>query len=174
MDWYVVQTYSGYENRVKNLLEDRIKNSEISGQFGDKVEILVPSKSVIELHGGRKRNTQRKFFPGCIFIKMEMNNDTWHLVHSTPRVLGFIGGTNKNPRPIQAKEIAAIKGRVEGHIDQYPYEVGEVVRIMDGPFSGFSGTVEEVDSEKNKIQVSVSILGRSTPVEIDFNQIEKG
>lgn len=174
MDWYVVNTYSGYENRVRSLLEDRIKNSELRQCFGDTPEILVPSKNVIELHGGHKRNTQRKLYPGCVFIKMDMNKDTWHLVRFTPRVLGFIGGTNKEPRPVKDKEIVAIKGRLEGHISLYPFEVGEVVRIMEGPFSGFSGTVEEIDSEKHKLQVVVSILGRSTPVEIDFNQIEKG
>ena len=171
MDWYVVQTYSGYENRVKSLLEDRIINSVMKDQFG--ADVLVPSKQVVEIHGGKKRNTNRKLYPGCVFVNMNMNEDTWHLVCNTPRVMGFIGGTNKNPRPMQEKEISIIRDRIDGHVDRYPFEVGEVVWIMDGPFSGFSGTVEEIDTDKSILQVSISILGRSTPVEIDFSQVQK-
>ncbi len=171
MDWFVVHTYSGYETRVKDLLEERIASSGLKPSFGD--DILVPSKQVVEVHGGRKRSTNRKFYPGCVFINMDMNEDTWHLVRSTPRVLGFIGGTNKNPKPVKEQEISIIKDRIDGQVERYPFEVGEVVWITDGPFSGFSGTVEEVDSDKTKLQVSVSILGRATAVEIDFSQVQK-
>lgn len=172
MDWYVVQTYSGYETRVKSLLEDRIATSKVKHMFGP--EVLLPAKDVVELHGGRKRSSNRKFYPGCIFVNMELSEETWHLVRSTPRVLGFIGGTNKDPRPVKEEEINTIKDRMDGQVEHYPFEVGEVVWIMDGPFSGFSGTIEEVDADKNRLQVSVSILGRSTPVEIDFSQVQKG
>lgn len=171
MDWYVVQTYSGYENRVKILLDDSISGSELKNFFGD--EILVPSKQVVEIHGGRKRNTNRKLYPGCVFVNMDMNEKTWHLVKSTPQVIGFIGGTNKKPLPMKESEVSIIRDRIDGQVERYPFEVGEVVWIMDGPFSGFSGTVEEVDAEKGMLQVSVSILGRSTPVEIEFAQVQK-
>ena len=174
MDWYVVHTYSGYENRVKRFLEERINNSEIRSYFGGEPEILVPSEEVPMIHGERRRQVERKFFPGCLFVRMDMNNRSWHLVRSTPWVMGFIGGAPRHPIPVKEEEIAAIKRRLEGVTEQHLFEAGEMVRIIEGPFSGFNGTVEEVDSEKRKLQVSVSIFGRSTPMEIDFNKVEKG
>ena len=174
MDWYVVQTYSGYENRVKRFLEERITNSELRSAFGERPQILVPSEEVPVLHGERRRQVERKFFPGCLFIKMDMNNETWHLIRSTPWVMGFLGGTVEEPTPIKEEEIAAIERRMEGRTEQHLFETGEVVSIIDGPFSGFNGIVEEVDSEKERLQVSVSIFGRSTPMEIEFSKVEKG
>lgn len=174
MNWYVVQTYSGYENRVKRFLEERINNSDLRISFGDTPQILVPSEEVPILHGERRRQVERKFFPGCLFVKMDMNNESWHLVRSTPWVMGFIGGTAEKPIPVKEEEIAAIERRLEGRTEQHLFETGEVVRIIDGPFSGFSGTVEEVDGEKERLQVAVSIFGRSTPMEIEFNKVEKG
>ena len=171
MEWYVVRTYSGHEDRVKSLLDGRIANSPLKEQFGE--ELLVPSKQVVEMHNGKKRSSKRRYYPGCIFVEMDMNEQTWHLVRYTPRVLGFIGGTTKNPLPVKKDEIDIILDRADGQVDFYPYEIGEVVWIMEGPFSGFSGTVEEVNAERKKLQVSVSILGRATPVEISFSQVKK-
>lgn len=169
-----MHAYSGYENRVKRFLEERINNSDIRQYFGNEPEILVPSEEVPILHGERRRQVERKFFPGCLFVKMDMNKDSWHLVRSTPWVMGFIGGSPQKPIPVKEEEIAAIKRRLEGVAEQHLFEAGEMVRIIEGPFSGFSGTVEEVDTDKQKLQVSVSIFGRSTPMEIDFNKVEKG
>lgn len=179
MDWYVVQVYSGYENRVKRFLEERIKEerdraSDLARSFGDEPEILVPSEKVVELHGNQRRATERKFFPGCLLVKMDMDNQSWHLVRSTPWVMGFMGGTRQKPQPIRQEEIAAIKRRLEGNVEAQLFSIGEVVRITEGPFSGFNGTVEEVDSEKQRLSVLVSIFGRAASVEIEFHKVEKG
>jgi transcriptional antiterminator NusG len=173
--WYVVHAYSGYENSVKRSLEERIERIGMQDLFG---EILVPTEEVVEMREGQKRNTSRKFFPGYVLVQMEMNDDSWHLVKDVPRVLGFIGGTSDRPAPISDKEAQAILDRVlEGVEKPKPkvlYEPGEVVRITDGPFNDFNGVVEEVDYEKSRLRVAVLIFGRSTPVDLEFGQIEKG
>ena len=173
--WYVVHAYSGYENSVKRSLEERITRSGMDDLFG---EILVPTEEVVEMREGQKRNTSRKFFPGYVLVHMEMNDDSWHLVKDVPKVMGFIGGTSDRPAPISDKEAQAILDRVlEGVEKPKPkvlYEPGEVVRIVDGPFNEFNGVVEEVDYEKSRLRVAVLIFGRSTPVELEFGQIEKG
>ena len=166
--------YSGYELKVKAALEERIELAGLKDQFG---EILVPTESVVELKSGAKKKTERKFLPGYILIEMEMNDDTWHLVKETPRVLGFIGGTKTNPRPISENEANRILNQIESGVEtsskQNIYEAGEMIRVIDGPFNDFSGVIEEVDPDKGKIKVAVMIFGRSTPVELDFNQIER-
>ena len=173
--WYVVHAYSGYENSVKRSLEERITRSGMDDLFG---EILVPTEEVVEMREGQKRNTSRKFFPGYVLVHMEMNDDSWHLVKDVPKVMGFIGGTSDRPAPISDKEAQAILDRVlEGVEKPKPkvlYEPGEVVRIVDGPFNEFNGVVEEVDYEKSRLRVAVLIFGRSTPVDLEFGQIEKG
>jgi len=174
MRWYVVQTYSNYENQVKRSLEERIKQAGLEKYFG---KILVPTEEVIEMRMGQRRKTDRKFFPGYVLVQMEMNDETWHLVRSIPHVLGFIGGTPEKPAPISDKEAEAILARVEeGLTKPKPkilFEPGEVVRIVEGPFKDFNCVVEEVDYEKNKLKASVLIFGRPTPVEFDFGQVEK-
>lgn len=174
MRWYVVHTYSNYENQVKRFLEERIKQLGLEKSFG---KILVPTEEVIEMRMGQRRKTDRKFFPGYVLVQMEMNDETWHLVRSVPHVLGFIGGTAEKPAPISDKEAEAILVRVEESLSKprpkVLFEVGEVVRIIEGPFKDFNGVVEEVDYDKNKLRVSVLIFGRSTPVEFDFSQVEK-
>lgn len=173
--WYVVHAYSGYENSVKRSLEERITRSGMDDLFD---EILVPTEEVVEMREGQKRNTSRKFFPGYVLVHMEMNDDSWHLVKDVPKVMGFIGGTSDRPAPISDKEAQAILDRVlEGVEKPKPkvlYEPGEVVRIVDGPFNEFNGVVEEVDYEKSRLRVAVLIFGRSTPVDLEFAQIEKG
>ncbi len=173
--WYVVHAYSGYENSVKRSLEERVARSGLQDMFG---EILVPTEEVVEMREGQKRSTSRKFFPGYVLVQMEMNDDTWHLVKDVPRVMGFIGGTTDRPAPISDKEAQAILDRVlEGVEKPKPkvlFEPGEMVRIIDGPFNDFSGVVEEVDYEKSRLRVSVLIFGRSTPVDLEFSQVEKG
>ncbi len=172
--WYVVQAYSGYENQVKRSLEERIQRYSMTEDFG---EILVPTEEVIEMREGQKRRSERKFFPGYVLVKMEMNDESWHLVKDAPRVLGFIGGSGDKPAPISQKEADAIMQRMqEGAEKPKPkvlFEPGEVVRVTDGPFNDFNGVVEEVDFEKNRLKVSVLIFGRSTPVELEFGQVEK-
>ncbi len=172
--WYVVQTYSGFENQVKRSLEERIRRAGMEDRFG---EILVPTEEVVEMREGQKRKSERKFFPGYVLVQMEMDDDTWHLVKSVPRVLGFIGGTSDRPAPISDREAEQILNRIqEGAEKPRPkvlFEVGEVVRVIDGPFNDFNGVVEEVNYDKNRLRVAVSIFGRSTPVELDFGQVEK-
>ncbi len=172
--WYIVQAYSGFEKYVSRALKERIANSNLKESFG---EILVPTEEVMELKDGKKRKTERKFFPGYVLVQMEMNDDTWFLVRKTPRVLGFVGGTADKPVPIDEKEAQIILQRVEDSADKprpkVLYEVGEVVRIIDGPFSDFTGAVEEVNYEKSRLRVAVLIFGRSTPVELGFSQVEK-
>jgi len=177
MRWYVVHAYSGFENQVRRSLEDRVKRSGkgIQDCFG---EILVPTEEVVEMREGQKRKSERKFFPGYVLVHMDMNDDTWHLVKNTPRVMGFIGGTSDKPAPISDKEANAILDRVKEGVDKprpkVLFEPGEVVRVTDGPFNDFSGVVEEVNYEKSRLRVSVLIFGRSTPVELEFGQVEKG
>lgn len=173
--WYVVQAYSGYEAKVKNLLEERIKQEGLEDSFG---EVLVPTEEIVEMRAGQQRRSERKFFPGYVLVEMDMNDETWHLVKNTPRVLGFIGGTADRPAPITEREANEILQRVEDSSDKPKpkvlFEPGEVVRVNDGPFADFNGVVEKVDYEKSRVQVSVLIFGRSTPVELEFGQIEKG
>ncbi len=175
MRWYVVHAYSGFENQVKRMLIERVKRFSMEDQFG---EILVPTEEVVEMREGQQRKSERKFFPGYVLVQMDMNDDTWHLVKDTPKVMGFIGGTSDRPAPISDKEADAILQRVqEGAEKPRPkvlFEPGEVVRVTDGPFNDFNGVVEEVNYEKSRLRVAVLIFGRSTPVELDFGQVEKG
>jgi len=172
--WYVVHAYSGFEKYVKRTLEERIKQHSLEDVFGD---ILVPTEEVVEMKSGQKRKSERKFFPGYVLVNMEMNEDTWYLVKDCPKVMGFIGGTADKPAPISDKEATAILSRIEEGVEKPRprrlFEPGEVVRVNDGPFSDFSGVVEEVNYDKNRLQVAVSIFGRSTPVELEFSQVEK-
>ena len=172
--WYVVQAYSGFENQVKRSLEERIKHNHLEDKFG---EILVPTEEVVEMRSGQKRRGERKFFPGYVLVQMELEDETWHLVRNIPKVLGFIGGKADRPAPISEKEANAILQRVQDGAEKPKpkilFEVGEVVRVIDGPFEDFSGVVEEVKYDKNRLRVAVSIFGRSTPVELEFGQVEK-
>lgn len=174
MKWYVVQAYSQYEMRVKQLLTERIARAGLDDFFE---EILVPTEEVSEVRDGKRRTSERKFFPGYVLVKMEMNDETWHLVKDTPNVSGFIGGTSDRPFPLTEKEVNRIMQRIEDGVDapkpRTLYEVGEGVRITDGPFSDFNAVVEEVSYEKSRLKVSVEIFGRATPVELEFYQVEK-
>ncbi len=171
--WYVVHTYSGYENRAKASLEQRIRELGQEDLFG---EVLVPSEKVVEVVKGEKRTSSRKFFPGYILVEMELNDDTWYLVKNTPKVTGFVGGAT-NPTPISAEEVAKIIGQMEEGLvhpkPKFEFSKGEKVKVIDGPFSNFSGIVEDVNPDKGKLRVLVSIFGRSTPVELEFFQVEK-
>jgi transcriptional antiterminator NusG len=173
--WYVVHAYSGFEAYVKKVLESRVLASEFQPCFG---KILIPTEEVVEMRDGVRRKSERKFFPGYVLVQMEMNNDTWHMVKQVPKVLGFIGGTSSTPAAITEAEANSILNRVEAGVDKPKpkvlFEVGEVVRVNDGPFNDFNGVVEEVNYEKSKMLVSVQIFGRSTPVELGFGQVEKG
>ncbi len=173
--WYIVHAYSNFEHKVKSSLEERIDMMNLGDKFG---EILVPTEEVVEMKGGSKRSSERKFFPGYVLVQMEMNDETWHFVKEVPKVLGFVGGSSDNPAPISDAEAQHILQSVEEGADKprpkILFEPGEVVRVIDGPFKDFSGVVEKVNYEKNRLQVSVQILGRSTPVELDFVQVEKG
>ena len=174
LKWYVVQAYSGHEQNVMRSLKERIERSDFKDQFG---EILVPTEEVVEMRDGKKRKSDRKFFPGYVLVQMEMNDATWHLVKEAPRVLGFIGGTTDKPVPISNAEADSILQRVMDGADKprpkILFEPGEVVRVNDGPFTDFNGVVEEVNYEKSRLRVSVLIFGRSTPVELEFTQVEK-
>jgi len=173
--WYVVHAYSNYEGHVKKVLEERIIHAGLQDKFG---EVLVPTEEVVEIREGQKRKSDRKFFPGYVLVQMEMDEESWHLVKNIPRVMGFIGGSNEKPAPISDREADAILQRVQEGVDKprpkILFEPGEVIRINDGPFNDFNGVVEEVDYEKSKMRVSVLIFGRSTPVELEFGQVEKG
>jgi transcriptional antiterminator NusG len=173
--WYVVHAYSGFENQVKRSLEERIARSGLEDMFG---QILVPTEEVIEMREGQKRRSDRKFFPGYVLVQMDMNDETWHLVKDVPRVMGFIGGTSDRPAPITEREAQSILDRVQEGVEKprpkVLYEPGEVVRIIDGPFNDFNGVVEEVDYDKSRLRVAVLIFGRSTPVDLEFGQVEKG
>ncbi len=173
--WYVVHAYSGFEQQVKRSLLERIKRASMDDLFGD---VLVPTEEVVEMRDGQKRKSDRKFFPGYVLVQMDMNEDTWHLVKSVPKVMGFIGGTSDKPAPITEKEADTILNRVQEGIEKprpkVLFEAGEVVRITEGPFNDFNGVVEEVDYDKNRLRVEVSIFGRATPVDLDFSQVTKG
>lgn len=172
--WYVVHAYSNFEHKVKSSLEERIKRYGLEEKFG---EILVPTEEVVEMRDGQKRRSERKFFPGYVLVQMEMDESSWHLVKEVPKVLGFIGGSTDRPAPITDEEATAILDRVQEGVDKprpkVLFEPGEVVRVNDGPFNDFNGVVENVNYDKSKVRVAVQILGRSTPVELDFSQVEK-
>jgi transcription termination/antitermination protein NusG len=172
MKWYVVHTYSGHENKARLSLQERVKQMSMDAQFG---QILIPTESVLEVKAGQRRTTTRKFYPGYMFVQMELNEQTYHLVKNTPKITGFLGGTN--PLPVPEKDINTINNQMtDGAQKPKPrisFEEGENVRVIDGPFANFSGIVEEVKSEKQKVRVLVSIFGRATPVELDFSQVEK-
>ena len=175
MRWYVVQAYSGFEKRVQQSIQTRIDRSDLKDQFG---QVLVPTEDVVELKNGQKRTSERKFFPGYVLIQMTMSEAAWHLVKSVPRVSGFVGGTSAQPVPISDREAQAILQQVvegaEHPRPKYTFAPGEGVRVTDGPFQEFNGTVEDVNFEKSKLRVAVTIFGRSTPVELSFSQVEKG
>ncbi|WP_185232258.1 transcription termination/antitermination protein NusG [Teredinibacter franksiae] len=172
--WYVVHAYSGYEKKVASALKERIELQDMQDSFGD---VLVPTEEVVEMRGGQKRKSERKFFPGYVLVQMELNDEAWHLVKETPRVMGFIGGKADKPAPITDKEADLILQRVDDSADKPKpktlFEPGEMVRVVDGPFNDFNGVVEEVNYEKSRLQVAVLIFGRSTPVELEFGQVEK-
>jgi transcriptional antiterminator NusG len=175
MRWYVVHAYSGFEKSVARNLVERIERAGMKDRFG---EILVPVEEVVEMKGGQKKTAERKFFPGYVLVQMEMDDDTWHLVKSTPKVTGFVGGTATKPAPISEKEVQSILDQMREGVEKPKpkvlFEVGEVVRVIDGPFTDFNGNVEEVNYDKSKLRVSVMIFGRATPVELGFGQVEKG
>ena len=172
--WYVLQAVSGFESRVAITLREYIKQQQMEDQFG---EVLVPTEEVVENVAFKRRKIERKFFPGYVLVEMAMNDDTWHLVKSVPRVMGFIGGTPDKPAPISKREADLILNRLEQSAEKprhrKEYQPGEEVRVTEGPFADFNGTVEEVDYEKGRLKVSVSIFGRATPVELEFGQVEK-
>jgi transcriptional antiterminator NusG len=172
--WYVIHAYSGCEQLVKQALQERIVRDNLSSKFGD---ILVPTEEVVELRAGLKKKSLRKFFPGYVLVAMVMDEETWHLVRSVPKVMGFIGGTSDKPAAISVREVDAILNRISNSSEKprpkILFEIGEVVRVIDGPFSDFNGVVEEVNYEKSRLRVAVIIFGRSTPVELQFDQVEK-
>ena len=174
MRWYVVHAYSGYEKKVAIAIQGRIEMHDLQEKFG---EILVPTEEVVEMKSGQKKTSERMFFPGYVLVQMELDDDSWHLVKETPRVMGFIGGKADKPAPITNKEADLILRRIQDS-EEAPrpktlFEPGEMVRVTDGPFNDFNGNVEEVNYEKSKLRVAVSIFGRLTPVELDFTQVEK-
>ena len=172
--WYVVHAYSGFEKSVQRALTERIQRSSVQDLFG---QILVPVEEVVELKAGQKSISERKFFPGYVLVEMEMNDETWHLVKSTPKVTGFVGGTANKPTPISEKEVEKIMQQMQDGVEKprpkVLFEPGEVVRVKEGPFTDFHGSVEHVNYEKNRLRVSVTIFGRATPVELEFGQVEK-
>ena len=172
--WYVIHAFSGFEKQVQRSLTERIARAGMEDMFGD---VLVPTEEVVEMKGGQKRRSDRKFFPGYVLVEMEMNDETWHLVKEVPKVMGFIGGTSDKPAAISQKEADTILSRVQEGVDKprpkILFEPGEMVRVVDGPFNDFNGTVEEVNYEKSRLRVAVLIFGRSTPVELNFHQVEK-
>ncbi|MFT6791711.1 MAG: transcriptional antiterminator NusG [Cellvibrionaceae bacterium] len=172
--WYVIHAYSGYEKKVAAALQERIELHDMQDLFG---EVLVPTEEVVEMRDGQKRKSERKFFPGYVLIKMKLTDDTWHLIKKTPRVLGFIGGKADQPAPITNKEAELILQRIDDSLEKPKpktiFEPGEMVRVIDGPFNDFNGVVEEVNYDKSRLRVAVLIFGRSTPVELEFGQVEK-
>ncbi|MCC7549618.1 MAG: transcription termination/antitermination protein NusG [Burkholderiales bacterium] len=172
--WYVVHAYSGFEKSVARNLKERIERSGMQESFG---QILVPVEEVVEMKSGQKNISERKFFPGYVLVEMDMTDDSWHLVKNTPKVTGFVGGSAMRPTPISDKEVQAILQQIQEGVEKPKpkilFEAGEGVRVREGPFTDFHGTVEEVNYDKNKLRVSVSIFGRATPVELDFSQVEK-
>jgi len=173
LKWYIVHVYSGFENKVKAALEDRIASSPHPEKFG---EVLVPTEEIVELVKGKRKTSSRKFYPGYILVRMELDDETWHIVNDTSKVSGFLGGREK-PTPISDEEADQILNRMEAGKNKpqpkYFFESGDEIRVIDGPFTNFNGTVEEVNPEKGKIKVLVSIFGRSTPVELEFVQVQK-
>ncbi|MGI9305305.1 MAG: transcription termination/antitermination protein NusG [Gammaproteobacteria bacterium] len=173
--WYVVNAFSGFEAQVKRSLEERIERLGMQDHFG---QVLVPMEEVVEMREGQKRRSERKFFPGYVLVQMDMNEDTWHLVKEVPKVMGFVGGSSDKPAPISDHEAEQILQRIQEGVDKPKpkvlFEPGEVVRVTDGPFNDFNGVVEEVNYEKSRVLVAVQIFGRSTPVELEFSQVDKG
>ena len=172
--WYVVHVYSGMEKSVHKAMLERIDRAGLQDKFG---QILVPSEEVIEVKGGQKSISERRIFPGYVLVEMELTDETWHVIKNTPRVTGFLGGSGNRPSPISEKEVAKILSQMEEGVEKprpkVLFEVGEMLRVKEGPFADFNGNVEEVNYEKSKVRVSVAIFGRSTPVELDFSQVEK-
>ncbi len=172
--WYVVHAYSGMEKSVARALQERIERAAMQDQFG---KILVPTEEVVEMKNGQRTISERRFFPGYVLVEMEMNDDTWHLVKNTGKVTGFVGGSGNRPAPISEKEVAKIMSQMQEGVEKPKpktlFEVGEMVRVREGPFTDFNGNVEEVNYEKSRLRVSVTIFGRATPVELEFGQVEK-
>ena len=172
--WYVVHAYSGFEKSVQRALLERIQRQGMQDLFG---QVLVPVEEVVELKSGQKSISERTFFPGYVLVEMEMNDESWHLVKSTPKVTGFVGGTANKPSPISEKEVEKIMQQMQDGVEKprpkVLFEPGEVVRVKEGPFTDFHGSVEHVNYEKNRLRVSVTIFGRATPVELEFGQVEK-
>jgi transcription termination/antitermination protein NusG len=172
--WYVVHAYSGMEKAVERNIKERINRAGMQDMFG---EILVPTEEVVEIKNGQKRSSERRFYPGYVLVQMIMNDESWHLVKHTNKVTGFVGGAKNRPAPISDEEVAKILGQMEEGVEKprhkVEFTVGEYVRVKDGPFTDFNGTVEEVNYEKSKVRVSVTIFGRATPVELEFSQVEK-
>ncbi|MGN6578474.1 MAG: transcription termination/antitermination protein NusG [Bordetella sp.] len=172
--WYVVHVYSGMEKSVQKALNERIERAGLQTSFG---RILVPSEEVVEMKGGQKSISERRIFPGYVLVEMDLTDETWHLVKNTNRVTGFLGGSGNRPSPISEKEVEKILSQMEEGVEKprpkVLFEVGEMVRVKEGPFADFNGNVEEVNYEKSKVRVSVTIFGRATPVELDFSQVEK-
>ena len=174
LKWYVVHAYSGMEKAVERNILERINRSGMQSKFG---RILVPTEEVVEIRNGQKKTTERKFFPGYVLVEMVMDDETWHLVKHTNKVTGFVGGAKNRPAPISEEDVQKIVSQMQEGTDKprhkVEFEVGEYVRVKEGPFTDFNGTVEEVNYEKNKVRVSVTIFGRATPVELEFSQVEK-
>ena len=174
LKWYVVHAYSGMEKAVERNIKERVNRAGMQHMFGD---VLVPTEEVVEIKNGQKRTSERRFYPGYVLVQMVMNDDTWHLVKHTNKVTGFVGGAKNRPAPISDDEVAKIMGQMEEGVEKPRHKVefivGEYVRVKDGPFTDFNGTVEEVNYEKSKVRVSVTIFGRATPVEREFSQVEK-
>jgi transcriptional antiterminator NusG len=168
MKWYVVHTYSGHENKAKLSLLDRVRQAGMDARFGN---VLIPTDTVVELVKGQKRSTTRKFFPGYMFVQMEMDQETFHLVKNTPKITGFLGGTN--PQPVKESEIQVLADGSPKAKPRVSFDEGETVRLTEGPFANFSGEIIEVKSDKEKVRVNLSIFGRATPVELEFRQVEK-
>mgnify|MGYP006195567165 CR=1 FL=1 len=172
--WYVVHAYSGFENKVAQSIREQAEKKGLDEEIS---QVMVPTEEVVEVRRGAKVQTERKFFPGYVLVEMEMNDESWHLVKSTPKVTGFVGGTANKPAPISEKEVEKIMQQMQEGVDKprpkVLFEIGEVVRVKEGPFTDFHGSVEDANYEKNKLRVSVTIFGRATPVELDFAQVEK-
>jgi transcriptional antiterminator NusG len=172
--WYVVHAYSGMEKSVARALQERVDRAGMADKFG---QILVPTEEVVEMKGGQRKTTERRFFPGYVLVEMEMDDDTWHLVKNTNKVTGFVGGAGHRPTPISDKEVEKIMAQMQEGVEKPRpktlFEVGEMVRVREGPFTDFNGNVEEVNYEKSRLRVSVTIFGRATPVELEFGQVEK-
>lgn len=171
--WYIIHCYSGFERKVAQSIQEQAEDQSIADMFGN---VLVPSEEVIETRGGKKVSSERRFFPGYVLIKMEMTDRTWHLVRNTPKVTGFLGAGNK-PMPVPDHEAERVMNQVQEGVERprpaITFEIGETIRVADGPFSSFNGTVQEIDDERARLKVAVSIFGRPTPVELEYSQVEK-